>query len=273
MNEPRPEALSANNSHQDDLVRTLALAFAITYWSVPILSTGPISSDSQILRYANTLANLLRCPTEQLWAVMRPQALSFIEPMQVLPVRELPDDGNWTYEAKLDGYRCLVARRKGGPVSGRGAAQFLPRGAKDRVGKREAASSSTAKLLELITTVAVRSIHTSAQPAARSCSRSSTCKSTKKNQTEYPVEKGNRRGGRVQKRQKNDGASEFAEPGTPTKDSQIPKGEAKQAEAELLTELKNNPLPPKTHFRLFDTIPLRHSCEGTSIGETITIQS
>jgi bifunctional non-homologous end joining protein LigD len=39
---------------------------------------------------------------------------AFIEPMQVQPVRELPDGGNFTYEAKLDGYRCLVARRKGG---------------------------------------------------------------------------------------------------------------------------------------------------------------
>jgi bifunctional non-homologous end joining protein LigD len=37
-----------------------------------------------------------------------------IEPMQVLQVRELPEGGNWTYEAKLDGYRCLTARRKGG---------------------------------------------------------------------------------------------------------------------------------------------------------------
>ena len=39
---------------------------------------------------------------------------TFIEPMEVLPARELPDGGNWTYEAKLDGYRCVVARRKGG---------------------------------------------------------------------------------------------------------------------------------------------------------------
>ena len=27
------------------------------------------------------------------------------------PVRRLPDGSAWTYEAKLDGYRCLVARR------------------------------------------------------------------------------------------------------------------------------------------------------------------
>ena len=28
-------------------------------------------------------------------------------------VRELPDGGLWTYEAKLDGYRCLAANRNG----------------------------------------------------------------------------------------------------------------------------------------------------------------
>jgi len=32
-----------------------------------------------------------------------------IEPMQVVPVAELPDGGAWSYEAKLDGYRCLAA--------------------------------------------------------------------------------------------------------------------------------------------------------------------
>ena len=51
--------------------------------------------------------------TKELTAETRIQPV-FIEPMEVLPVRELPDGGNWTYEAKLDGYRCLVARRKGG---------------------------------------------------------------------------------------------------------------------------------------------------------------
>jgi hypothetical protein len=29
-------------------------------------------------------------------------------------VRELPDGGLWSYEAKLDGYRCLAARRSSG---------------------------------------------------------------------------------------------------------------------------------------------------------------
>jgi bifunctional non-homologous end joining protein LigD len=35
----------------------------------------------------------------------------FIEPMYAEAVRELPDGGLWTYEAKLDGYRCLAAKR------------------------------------------------------------------------------------------------------------------------------------------------------------------
>jgi len=33
--------------------------------------------------------------------------------MYATPVRELPDGGAWTYEAKLDGYRCLAAKRDG----------------------------------------------------------------------------------------------------------------------------------------------------------------
>src|SRR6266545_5026109 len=31
-------------------------------------------------------------------------------------VGELPDGGLWSYEAKLDGYRCLAAKRSGGVV-------------------------------------------------------------------------------------------------------------------------------------------------------------
>ncbi len=40
----------------------------------------------------------------------------FIEPMLADAVRELPDGGLWTYEAKLDGYRCLAAKRSNGVV-------------------------------------------------------------------------------------------------------------------------------------------------------------
>jgi DNA ligase D-like protein (predicted ligase) len=41
---------------------------------------------------------------------------SFIEPMYAEAVQELPDGGLWTYEAKLDGYRCLAAKLSGGVV-------------------------------------------------------------------------------------------------------------------------------------------------------------
>jgi ATP-dependent DNA ligase len=37
-------------------------------------------------------------------------------PMCAEAVRELPDGGAWTYEAKLDDYRCLAAKRTGGVV-------------------------------------------------------------------------------------------------------------------------------------------------------------
>jgi ATP-dependent DNA ligase len=37
--------------------------------------------------------------------------LRFIEPMHPSDVWELPDGPEWTYEAKLDGYRCLAAKR------------------------------------------------------------------------------------------------------------------------------------------------------------------
>jgi ATP-dependent DNA ligase len=40
----------------------------------------------------------------------------FIEPMYAEGVKELPDGGLWTYEPKLDGYRCLAAKRTGGVV-------------------------------------------------------------------------------------------------------------------------------------------------------------
>ncbi len=40
----------------------------------------------------------------------------FIEPMQVVPVAELPDGAAWSYEANLDGYRCFAAKRGSGVV-------------------------------------------------------------------------------------------------------------------------------------------------------------
>jgi bifunctional non-homologous end joining protein LigD len=35
---------------------------------------------------------------------------SFIEPMQCKPVPELPEEGDWLYEIKFDGYRCLALK-------------------------------------------------------------------------------------------------------------------------------------------------------------------
>jgi bifunctional non-homologous end joining protein LigD len=48
--------------------------------------------------------------TKELSIVHRIQP-RFIEPMYAEAVRELPDGGLWSYEAKLDGYRCLAAKR------------------------------------------------------------------------------------------------------------------------------------------------------------------
>jgi len=44
---------------------------------------------------------------------------SFIESMYVQAVRELPDGKLWSYEAKLDGYRCLAAEDPSGVVAAR----------------------------------------------------------------------------------------------------------------------------------------------------------
>jgi len=37
----------------------------------------------------------------------------FIAPMNATAVRELPEGNVWTYEAKMDGYRCLASTRDG----------------------------------------------------------------------------------------------------------------------------------------------------------------
>ena len=39
---------------------------------------------------------------------------SFIEPMYAQAVTKLPEGNLWSYEAKLDGYRCLAAKYSGG---------------------------------------------------------------------------------------------------------------------------------------------------------------
>ena len=48
--------------------------------------------------------------------------LSFIEPMYAQAVSELPSGDLWTYEAKLDGYRCLAAKDCNELCSGRAGA-------------------------------------------------------------------------------------------------------------------------------------------------------
>ena len=34
-----------------------------------------------------------------------------IEPMEAVQVDEIPEDGDWQYEPKWDGFRCLIFRR------------------------------------------------------------------------------------------------------------------------------------------------------------------
>jgi bifunctional non-homologous end joining protein LigD len=51
--------------------------------------------------------------TKKLYALPE-EKLRFIEPMYATLVQELPDGNAWTYEAKLDGYRCLAGRQKNG---------------------------------------------------------------------------------------------------------------------------------------------------------------
>ena len=38
---------------------------------------------------------------------------AFVEPMQCQPVTSLPEDNQWSYEIKFDGYRCLAVKVKG----------------------------------------------------------------------------------------------------------------------------------------------------------------
>ena len=38
------------------------------------------------------------------------ERLNFIEPMYAQLVQQLPEDNDWLYEVKFDGYRCLAAR-------------------------------------------------------------------------------------------------------------------------------------------------------------------
>src|SRR5918999_1324239 len=51
----------------------------------------------------------------------------FIQPMILSEVRELPQGREWTYEAKLDGYRCLAAQNGGVTLWSRRGTLFTAR--------------------------------------------------------------------------------------------------------------------------------------------------
>jgi ATP-dependent DNA ligase len=46
------------------------------------------------------------------FSTLPPAKLRFIEPMYARLVNELPEDKEWLYEVKLDGYRCLAGKGK-----------------------------------------------------------------------------------------------------------------------------------------------------------------
>ena len=43
--------------------------------------------------------------------ILKRQDPAFIEPMQCKPVTALPAGEKWTFEIKLDGYRCIAVKR------------------------------------------------------------------------------------------------------------------------------------------------------------------
>jgi DNA ligase D-like protein (predicted ligase) len=53
------------------------------------------------------------CPSLDLKALPKIK-IAFIEPMLALLVQRLPTGADWSYEMKLDGYRCIASRRKNG---------------------------------------------------------------------------------------------------------------------------------------------------------------
>jgi bifunctional non-homologous end joining protein LigD len=95
------------------LTMSSSSGYAITFFVGHCCSVCLVSAH---LRHRFLPVNLI-CSmlTKELSASERVQP-TFIEPMQVAPVRDLPDGGAWSYEAKLDGYRCLAAKRNGKAV-------------------------------------------------------------------------------------------------------------------------------------------------------------
>ena len=39
--------------------------------------------------------------------------VTFIEPMECLPMANMPEGNNWVYEMKLDGYRLEIVKSQG----------------------------------------------------------------------------------------------------------------------------------------------------------------
>jgi bifunctional non-homologous end joining protein LigD len=67
------------------------------------------------LRYPLVPADSFTMLTKEL---SRSQAIrtSFIKPMYAQAIRALPEGKLWSYDAKLDGYRCLAAKDASGAV-------------------------------------------------------------------------------------------------------------------------------------------------------------
>jgi bifunctional non-homologous end joining protein LigD len=67
------------------------------------------------------------------------QSVGFIEPMQCLPVAQLPEGPDWEYEIKFDGYRALGIKRAG-------EVRLLSRNANDFSARYLAIARALAKL-------------------------------------------------------------------------------------------------------------------------------
>jgi bifunctional non-homologous end joining protein LigD len=65
--------------------------------------------------------------TTREFLALRTAKARFIQPMILSEVRQLPDGEQWTYEAKLDGYRCLAGKNGGVTLWSRRGTLFTAR--------------------------------------------------------------------------------------------------------------------------------------------------